>query len=181
MRSEVGVGHDSTDAVSTDGQVHANSERAMSLTHSPIVRGSLRLGKRGFTLIEILVVIVVIAILASLVAPDILKNVGDAKSNTAKNQIVTLGGALNSYYLDNGRFPTTEQGLEALNVMPTIDPPNNWRGPYLEGALPLDPWQRPYIYVSPGEYNPRRYDLYSYGADGQPGGDGDNADITSWN
>lgn len=152
----------------------------MTPSSSTIVRQSVRLGRRGFTLIEILVVIVVIAILASVVAPSILQNVDDARVNTARNQIVTLDGALNAYRLDTGRFPTTEQGLEALNVMPAIDPPRNWRGPYLERALPVDPWGNKYIYVSPGEFNPRRYDLYSYGADGQPGGEAENADILGW-
>jgi general secretion pathway protein G len=131
--------------------------------------------RQGFTLIEILVVIVVIAILATLVAPNIFQNVGAAKS-----QIEMLGAALDAYRLDNGAYPTTQQGLNALWEKPTIDPPANWRAPYLRKAVPLDPWTHSYVYVFPGEQNPNGYDLISYGADGVPGGDGENADILSW-
>jgi general secretion pathway protein G len=136
--------------------------------------------RKGFTLIEILVVIVVIAILATLVAPNIFQNVGAAKSATAKSQIEMLGAALDAYRLDNGAYPTTQQGLNALWEKPTIDPPANWRAPYLRKAVPMDPWGRAYVYVFPGEQNPNGYDLISYGADGVPGGEGENADILSW-
>jgi general secretion pathway protein G len=137
--------------------------------------------RRGFTLIEILVVIVVIAILATLVAPNIFRHVGAAKDATARSQIEMLGTALDAYRLDNGTYPTTEQGLEALQVQSTMEPvPTNWRGPYMRKDVPNDPWGRPYIYKSPGEVNPTGYDLLSYGADGKPGGEGDDADITSW-
>lgn len=136
--------------------------------------------RSGFTLIEILVVIVVIAILATLVAPNVFQHVGAAKDATAKSQIEMIGAALDAYRLDAGRYPTTQQGLTALTEAPTIDPPSSWRGPYLRKAIPLDPWNRPYVYLSPGEVNPNGYDLLSYGADGQPGGDGENADVTSW-
>src|SRR5215218_5047212 len=135
---------------------------------------------RGFTLIEILVVIVVIAILATLVAPNIFQHVGAAKGATAKSQIEMLGAALDAYRLDNGRYPATEQGLESLWEKPTIDPPANWRSPYLRKPVPLDPWGRPYAYLSPGQVNPQGYDLLSYGADGKPGGEGEDADIMSW-
>src|ERR1017187_8570774 len=134
----------------------------------------------GFTLIEILVVIVVIAILATLVAPNIFQNVGAAKSATANSQIEMLGAAPDPYRLDNGSYPTSQQGLAALWEKPTIDPPANWRAPYLRKAVPMDPWNRPYVYVFPGQQNPMGYDLISYGADGLPGGDGENADILSW-
>jgi general secretion pathway protein G len=134
----------------------------------------------GFTLIEILVVIVVIAILASLVAPNIFQNVGAAKDATARSQIEMLGAALDAYRLDNGKYPATTLGLEALNTKPTDESAPNWRGPYLRKAVPLDPWRHAYIYKAPGEVNPRGYDLLSYGADGQPGGEGENADIVSW-
>jgi general secretion pathway protein G len=136
--------------------------------------------RAGFTLIEILVVIVVIAILATLVAPNIFQHVGAAKSATAKSQIEMLGAALDAYRLDNSQYPTTEQGLAALWEKPTVDPPSNWRSPYLRKPVPLDPWGRPYLYLSPGQVNPQGYDLQTYGADGKPGGEGEDADITSW-
>jgi general secretion pathway protein G len=135
----------------------------------------------AFTLIELLVVIVVIAILATLVAPNVFQHVGAAKDATARSQIEMLGAALDAYRLDNGRYPTTAQGLAALWTAPTTDPrPSNWRGPYLRKDVPLDPWKHPYVFTSPGAVNPTSYDLVSYGSDGKPGGDGDAADIVSW-
>jgi len=137
--------------------------------------------RRGFTLIEILVVIVVIAILATLVAPNVFRNVGTAKSTTAKAQIEMLGGALDQYRLDNGTYPSSDQGLAALMARPVTEPmPTNWNGPYLRKEVPNDPWGRPYIYRNPGENNTNGYDLLSYGADGKPGGEGEDADVTSW-
>ena len=137
--------------------------------------------RSGFTLIEILVVIAVLAMLAALVAPNVFQHLGTAKDATARSQIELLGAGLDAYRLDNGRYPTTQQGLDALQTLPTSQPsPQNWRGPYLRKAVPLDPWGNPYIYLSPGERNPRGYDLLSLGADGVPGGDGEDADITSW-
>jgi len=136
--------------------------------------------RAGFTLIEILVVIVVIAILATLVAPNIFQHVGAAKGATAKSQIEMLGAALDAYRLDNGRYPATEQGLASLWEKPQIDPPANWRGPYLRKPVPPDPWGRPYNYMAPGQVNLQGYDLLTLGADGKPGGDGEDADITSW-
>lgn len=135
---------------------------------------------RGFTLIEILVVIVVIAILASVVAPEIFKHIGTARSVTAKAQIQEIETALDMYRLANGRYPTTQQGLSALNEIPTVDTPPNWNGPYLKKAVPMDPWGVPYIYLSPGQVNLTGFDLLSYGADGKPGGTGEDADILSW-
>lgn len=132
----------------------------------------------GFTLIEILVVIAVIAVLAALVAPNVFQHLGTAKDAAARSQIEMLGAALDSYRLDNGRYPTTEQGLASLWEEPASEPrPRNWRGPYLRKAVPLDPWQSPYVYVSPGQTNARGYDLISLGADGAPGGEGEDADI----
>lgn len=137
--------------------------------------------RRGFTLIEILVVIVVIAVLATLVAPNVFQHVGAAKDATARSQIEMLGAALDAYRLDNGRYPTTSQGLPALWQEPAIEPrPRNWRGPYLRKEVPLDPWQHPYVFTSPGEVNPTGYDLMSYGLDGQQGGEDEAADILSW-
>src|SRR5690242_11808080 len=148
---------------------------------SGVRRGPFTRGRRsGFTLIEILVVIVVIAILATLVAPNIFQHVGAAKSATAKSQIEMLSAALDAYRLDNGTYPNTQQGLDALWTMPTVDPPSNWRGPYLRKPVPADPWGRPYAYVFPGQQNTRGFDLLTLGLDGQPGGEGENADIVSW-
>ena len=146
-------------------------------------RRARRRGRFGFTLIEILVVIVVIAVLASLVAPNIFKNVGQAKQTTARAQIETISAALKSYRLDVNTYPSSQQGLDALWSLPTVDPPPMWRGPYTEKAIPMDPWGHPFFYQFPGVQNPlgaNGFDLVSYGADGLPGGDGENADIVSW-
>ncbi len=151
--------------------------RRLDLFRVPAVQRATR---RGFTLIEILVVIVVIGILATLVAPEIFKHVGAAKAATAKSQIEMFGSALDAYRLDNGHYPTTQQGLNALWEMPTVDAPANWRGPYLRKPVPLDPWNVAYLYLSPGQVNLNGYDLLSYGSDGKPGGVGEDADITSW-
>ena len=138
--------------------------------------------RRGFTLIELLVTIAIIATLAAIVAPSLFSNIGDARRNTAKSQIQILALALDAYRLDNDAFPTTEQGLDALRVVPaSADGPLNWKGPYLRQIVPIDPWGRPYVYISPGIANPNGYDLYTLGKDGRVGGDGENADITSWN
>jgi len=143
--------------------------------------GSSTRQRLGFTLIELLVVIIVIGLLASIVGPRILGRVSEAKSATARTQIELLGTALDNYKLDNGAYPTTEQGLAALQEKPTREPiPLTWHGPYLQKAIPTDPWGRPYSYASPGEHNPTGYDLWTLGRDGQPGGEGDDADITSW-
>ena len=137
--------------------------------------------RKAFTLIELIVVIAIIATLAAVVAPAVFRNVGDAKVGAAKSQIEVFALALNAYRLDNDNFPTSEQGLEALRTSPTTgDPPRNWRGPYLSRVVPLDPWGRPYIYVAPGKANPQSFDLYTLGRDGKTGGDGEDADITSW-
>lgn len=140
-----------------------------------------RRGALGFTLIELLVVIAIIATLAAVVAPAVFRNVGDAKVSAAKSQLDIFSLALDSYRLDSDVFPTTVQGLEALRTAPTgSDAPRNWRGPYLRKSIPRDPWGRPYLFVSPGKENPTSYDVYSLGRDGLIGGDGDDADITSW-
>ncbi len=137
--------------------------------------------QRGFTLIELLVVIIVLGLLAALVGPRILGRVSEAKTATARTQIELLGLALDNYRLDNGAYPTTEQGLDALQEKPTREPiPANWKGPYLRKALPLDPWSRPYVYRVPGEHNRSGYDLSTLGRDGQPGGVDEDADVVSW-
>jgi general secretion pathway protein G len=135
----------------------------------------------GFTLIELIVVIAVIAVLASLVAPNVFRHVSAARDTTARSQVEMLGAALDAYQLDLERYPTTAEGLEALLRMPPGAEPGRWKGPYLrKNVIPADPWGHPYRYLSPGVAEARPYDLVSYGADGQPGGEGDNADITSW-
>ncbi len=138
-------------------------------------------GRSGFTLVEVMVVIAVIAMLATLVGPNVFRNVGAAKDATARSQIELFGAALDSYRLDNGRYPTTAQGLETLRTAPTINPlPNNWRGPYLRKEVPLDPWGSPYTYLSPGTVNSTGYDLVSLGADGEYGGEAEDRDVVSW-
>ena len=137
--------------------------------------------RAGFTLIEVLVVVIVIGLLAGLVGPRILGRVSEAKTATARTQIELLGLALDNYRLDNGSYPTTEQGLAALQEKPARDPaPLNWRGPYLKKAIPADPWGRPYSYASPGERTPSGYDLWTLGRDGEQGGEGDDMDVGSW-
>jgi len=136
----------------------------------------------GFTLIELLVTIAIIATLAAIVAPTLFGNVGEARKSTARSQIQILALALDAYRLDNDVFPTTSQGLEALRTFPATDaPPANWKGPYLRQLVPMDPWGQAYLYVSPGIANPNAYDLYTLGKDAKPGGNGEDADITSWN
>ncbi len=135
----------------------------------------------GFTLIEMLVIIAIIAVLAAVVAPEVFRNVGDANAGAARQQVEIFATALDSYRLDNHRYPDTEQGLGALRVEPTVgERPARWRGPYLRRAIPDDPWGRPYLYLSPGRANPHSYDLYSLGRDGREGGEGEDADVTSW-
>lgn len=140
-----------------------------------------RRADRGFTLLELLVVLAVIATLAGVVAPAMLRNVGDARIQAARSQIEIFALALDAYRLDNDAYPTTDQGLAALRTLPTASPlPTNWRGPYLRRTVPLDPWSRPYVYLSPGVANSSSYDLYTLGKDGRAGGEGDDADLTSW-
>jgi general secretion pathway protein G len=137
-------------------------------------------GQRGFTLLEVMVVMVILGILAALIVPKIVSRPDEARIIAAKQDIATLMQALKLYHLDNGRYPTTEQGLQALVVKPTSDPiPANWKaGGYLE-HLPNDPWGHPYQYLNPGVHG--EIDVFSLGADGQPGGEGNDADIGSWN
>ncbi len=133
---------------------------------------------RGFTLLELLVVIIVLGLLAGLVAPQIFGRVGEAKVTTARTQMSLVGTALDSYRLDNGAYPTTEQGLQALREKPTREPiATNWRGPYLRKEVPLDPWGRAYVYRAPGSRNPNGYDLSTLGRDGTEGGTGEDADL----
>jgi general secretion pathway protein G len=133
--------------------------------------------QRGFTLIELMVVIAIIAVLAAVIAPNLLDRADDARSTAAKADVNIVVQALKLYKLDNQRFPTAEQGLQALIAKPTVGVvPTNWRS-YLE-KLPNDPWGRPYQYLNPGIRG--EIDVMSFGADGQPGGEGKNADVGNW-
>ncbi len=135
--------------------------------------------RKGFTLIELLVVMVILGLLAALVAPKFFGKISDSKIKTAKTQIELFGGALDSFYLDAGRYPTTEEGLQALIEKPAGMEDSEWKGPYLpKEVIPKDPWGNEYVYKSPGEHG--RYDLLSKGADGEIGGTGDGEDIVSW-
>jgi general secretion pathway protein G len=135
--------------------------------------------QRGFTLVEIMVVVVIIGILGMLVVPKLLGRTGEARVTAAKTDISAIQQALQLYKLDNQRFPTTEQGLQALVSKPTSGPAaNGWKqGGYID-KLPKDPWGNPYQYLSPGLHG--EVDIFSLGADGQPGGAGNDADIGSW-
>src|SRR3989338_6990182 len=139
-------------------------------------RSKIQNSPGGFTLVELLVVMVIIGLLAALVGPRFLRQEEKAKVKATQAQIELLGTALDTLRLDVGRYPTTQEGLNALRRQP--GDAQKWDGPYLKKEVPLDPWGRAYIYRSPGEHGP--YDLFSYGADWVPGGEGDNRDVTSW-
>jgi general secretion pathway protein G len=144
----------------------------------PSVRNDRR---RGFTLIELLVVIAIIATLASVVAPALFGNVGEARRTAARAQLDVFGLALDAYRLDVGEYPTAEEGLSVLRVAPRDEASRaRWRGPYLRQEIPLDPWDRAWVYRLPGTANPTAYDLYTLGRDGRIGGAGEDEDQTSW-
>jgi len=137
----------------------------------------MRQRDRGFTLVELLVVIAILGLIMSLVGPRVMKQFADAKSDTAALQVEDLGASLDLFYVDVGRYPTTEEGLDALVTAPHGDPA--WSGPYLKkNTVPKDPWGRAYVYRAPGEHG--AYDLSSFGADGAPGGAKADADVASW-
>ena len=132
--------------------------------------------EEGFTLIELLIVMVILGLLAALVGPRMFGKVGTSKQKAAKAQISLFETSLDTYRLDIGKYPTTEQGLQALRVKPDVV--EKWDGPYLPKDVPLDPWGKPYMYQIPGTHG--EYDLYSYGRDGKQGGEGEDKDVTSW-
>lgn len=132
--------------------------------------------RQGFTLLELLVVMVIIGLLAGFVGPKYFSHIGKSQIKATRAQLDGLGKALDQYRLDTGHYPSTEEGLAALVTRPPNEP--RWDGPYLTKGVPLDPWDKPYIFRIPGEHG--EYDLISYGRDGQPGGEGEAADITNW-
>jgi general secretion pathway protein G len=147
------------------------------MKHRQLPKPLRRVAQAGFTLIELMVVLVIIGVLAALIVPNVLDRAEDARATAARTDVNNLMQALKLYKLDNQRFPTSEQGLQALVVKPATPPvPVNWK-PYLD-KLPNDPWGRPYQYLNPGVK--AEIDVMSFGADGQPGGEGKNADIGSW-
>ena len=150
---------------------------AMNTQHTPPHTRPHALSQRGFTLIELMVVLAIIGVLAALVVPTVLNRADDARVTAAKTDVGNLMNALKLYRLDNQNYPTAEQGLNALVVKPSTGPtPLNWKL-YID-KLPNDPWGRPYQYMNPGVKG--EVEVLSLGADGQPGGEGNNADIGSW-
>jgi len=136
-----------------------------------------KLVQAGFTLLELLVVLGIIAMLAGIVGPQVMKHMGESKTKAAKVQIEDLAASLDMYKLDLGKYPTSEQGLEALITAP--EGAKRWNGPYLrKSKVPLDPWQQPYRYLYPGVHG--KFDLATFGADDKEGGDGEDQDVTSW-
>lgn len=145
------------------------------ILHSPF---SIPRSSGGFTLIEILVVVVILGILAAIVVPRVMERPAEARITRVKQDVQGVVTALNLYKLDNFRYPSSEQGMQALVTKPSGQPEApNWKGPYLD-RLPKDPWNQPYQYQQPGQHGD--VDIYSYGSDGRPGGDGDAADIGNW-
>ncbi len=132
--------------------------------------------QQGFSLIELLIVMVILGLLAALVGPKMFGKVGTSKQKTAKTQISLFESALDTYRLDTGKYPSTEQGMQALRVKPQGI--TKWEGPYLPKDIPPDPWGNPYQYKSPGDHGP--FDIISFGSDGKPGGEGEDLDIVSW-
>lgn len=136
----------------------------------------MKTNSKGFTLLELLVVMVIIGLLVGYVGPKYFNQIGKSETKVARAQIDALEKSLDQYRLDVGHYPTTEQGLGSLFTNPSNEP--KWAGPYLKKNVPTDPWGKPYLYKAPGEHG--EFDLYSLGKDGQPGGDHDNADVVNW-
>lgn len=160
--------------LAVDGASALRAAPPVSATTVPFVRARVR--QAGFTLLELLVVMVIIGLLAGYVGPRFFSQIGKSEVQTARAQINALEKALDQFRLDVGRYPLTEEGLAALNTAPAGE--RKWQGPYLRKAVPDDPWEKPYQYRSPGEHG--EFDLFSFGKDGQPGGEGEAADIVNW-
>jgi len=143
---------------------------------SPSLSARRRRSSDGFTLLELLVVMVIIGLLAGFVGPKLFAQIGKSEVKVARAQIESLSKSLGQYRIDLGHYPSTEQGLAALVVKPAQEP--TWSGPYLAKAVPKDPWGHDYLYTYPGQHGD--YDLVSLGRDGKPGGEGEDADLTSW-
>lgn len=153
--------------------VDGTAMRKPDFTHGPVVSS---IANGGFTLLELLVVMVIIGLLAGYVGPKYFAQIGKSEIKTTRAQIDALGKALDQFRLDTGHYPTTEEGLASLVTHPANEA--RWDGPYLKKNVPLDPWGNAYVFANPGEHGD--YDLFSFGKDGQPGGEGEAADITSW-
>lgn len=147
----------------------------LEIQKTSIIAKKLRMS-RGFTLLELLVVMVIIGLLAGYVGPKYFEQIGKSETKTAKAQIDSLGKALDQYRIDTGHYPNTEQGLGALNKLPANE--TKWSGPYLAKGVPNDPWDKPYQYKSPGEHGD--YDLFTLGKDGQPSGVKESTDVVNW-
>jgi len=142
----------------------------------------IRTNQHGFTLIEIMVVVVILGILAALVVPKIVSRPEQARLVKAKQDVLAIQDAMDLYKLDNGFYPSTDQGLQALVTPPTAPPvPQNYKSEGYLQRVPMDPWGRPYHYLNPGVHNANGIDIFTYGPSGQPGGTGDNATIGNWN
>jgi general secretion pathway protein G len=156
--------------------ISRESHRSPDLQRAARRRRPTLLDQAGFTLIELLIVVIILGVLAALVGPRLFGRVGQSRQAAARVQIELLGAALDQFKLDVGRYPSSQEGLQALQQSPGNAP--GWEGPYLKKDVPRDPWGNPYQYRSPGEHG--EYDLSSYGSDGQAGGDGEATDVTSW-
>ncbi len=136
--------------------------------------------QRGFSLIELMVVLVILALLATAILPSVVGKSDKAKWTKAKTDIAMIESLLDQYYLDMGEYPTAEQGLRVLYHEPDGDESESWKGPYSKKPIPPDPWKRPYIYECPGSHSSQPYEIYSYGKDGEEGGEDYDEDLVSW-